>query len=166
MALHRREYRRYQDGKAPYVSSYALFDLYGVDNCKIELIEDYPCESKALLVKREGHHIRHEECVNKCVAGRTRMEYQDDHKEHQQEYHKNYRETNKNKIQAYAKAYHEANKEKRQAHRKAYYEANKETISAKTKQYSCEKVECPTCGKALVRAWMRKHTLKNHQSLE
>ena len=149
MALHRREYRRYQDGKAPYVSSYALFDLYGVDNCKIELIEDYPCESKAQLAKREGYHIRHEECINKCVAGRTPTEYNEDNREHRKEYDKNYRETNK---------------EKKKATDKAYYEANKEALIAKNKGYSTEKVECPVCGKTLTRGSIRRHTMTKHQA--
>ena len=29
-----------------------LFDEFGIDNCKIELIENYPAESKAMLQKQ------------------------------------------------------------------------------------------------------------------
>ena len=55
-----------------------LFDEFGIDNCKIELIENYPAESKAMLQKQEGHYIKNTYCVNKKVEGRTRKEYQED----------------------------------------------------------------------------------------
>ena len=157
MALHRRDYKQYKVGNASYVSSYALFEKYGVDNCKIELLEDYPCESKDQLNKREGHHIKLEECINKYVAGRTLKEWREDHKEYKQEHDKQYRETNKEKKQTTDKAYYEANKEKRHATAKAYYEANKETQNEKTKQYSSEKVVCPVCQHTLSRGSMRRH---------
>ena len=79
MALHRRDYKQYNAGQAGYVSSYALFDKCGVEHCKIELIEDYPCESREQLAKREGHYIKQEECINKVVAGRTVKERFEDH---------------------------------------------------------------------------------------
>lgn len=51
-----------------------LFDEYGIDNCKILLIESYPCNSKEELLAREGYYIQSTECVNKCVPGRTTEE--------------------------------------------------------------------------------------------
>ena len=133
MALHRRDYKQYKAGQAKYVSSYALFDLYGVDNCKIELIEDYPCESREHLAKREGYYIKREQCINKCVAGRTVKEWHEEHREDRKEYYKNYRETNKEKKKSNDKAYYEANREARQTQAKAYYEATKDSIIAKNK---------------------------------
>ena len=41
-----------------FVYSYILFDEYGVDNCKIELIEACPCNSIDELRKRETHYIQ------------------------------------------------------------------------------------------------------------
>ena len=157
MALHRRDYKQYKAGQAGYVSSYALFDMYGVDNCKIELIEDYPCESREQLAKREGYHIKQEECINKCVAGRTVKEWHEEHREDRKEYYKNYRETNKEKKKTTDKAYYEANREARQTHAKAYYEANREAISVKNKEHNCQKVECPVCRKVFSRCSMRRH---------
>ena len=54
-----------------------MFDEYGTENCKIELIEEYPCENKIQLQKREGFHIQNTHCVNKRVEGQdlTRQEY-------------------------------------------------------------------------------------------
>ena len=51
-----------------------MFDEFGVENCKIELVEQFPCSNKDELNKREGYHIRREKCVNKFVAGRTQHE--------------------------------------------------------------------------------------------
>ena len=51
---HRRDYKRYLDGKRNFITSFALFEEFGVENCKIELMEEYPCEkgqSPKLLYK-------------------------------------------------------------------------------------------------------------------
>ena len=61
--------KRFGGHKAVYnsnknVSSRHIFD-YGVENAYIELLENYPCNSKEELHKREGEHIRMmENCVN------------------------------------------------------------------------------------------------------
>jgi hypothetical protein len=39
-------YRGHANGSKDYCSSFSLFDKYGLDNCKIELVEVFPCESK------------------------------------------------------------------------------------------------------------------------
>ena len=46
-------------------NSKLLFLKYGIENCKIILIEEYPCETKEQLLKKEGEHIRNKKCVNK-----------------------------------------------------------------------------------------------------
>jgi hypothetical protein len=56
-------------------------DEFGIENCKIELIENYPCNSKEELLKREGWYIKVTECVNKMVAGRTKQEWKQDNPE-------------------------------------------------------------------------------------
>lgn len=46
------------------ITSRHIFD-YGVENAYIELLENYPCNSKEELHKREGEHIRMmENCIN------------------------------------------------------------------------------------------------------
>jgi hypothetical protein len=55
-------------------TSKLLFEKYGVDGCKIELVEDFPCETKEQLCAREGHYIRTNICVNKKISGRTSKE--------------------------------------------------------------------------------------------
>jgi len=75
MARHRDKYKRYEKGDKYYCTSFILFEKYDLSNCKIELVEVYPCNSKEELRKREGHWIRQEECVNKRIAGRTLQEH-------------------------------------------------------------------------------------------
>ncbi len=58
--------------KCAYVSSSLVLKY---DDAKIELVEDYPCERKELLLAREGYFIRENVCVNKQIPGRTRDEY-------------------------------------------------------------------------------------------
>ena len=67
MAEHRRHYNQYKNGtKGMEYTSFTLFDKYGIENCKIELVETYKCETKDDLVKREGCWIRLETtCINK-----------------------------------------------------------------------------------------------------
>jgi hypothetical protein len=75
-----------------------LFDKYGVENCFIELVEEYPCETKEQLNRKEGEYIRANKCVNKEVAGRTRKEWIEDNIDKFKEYNKQYRTENVDKI--------------------------------------------------------------------
>ena len=73
MEKHISKYKQFIKGKIKdKVSIYNFFNEYGVENCKIELIEYYPCDTRFELRLREGKHIKHNECVNTCIAGRTR----------------------------------------------------------------------------------------------
>ena len=98
----------------------------------IELIEEYPCENKEQLNKREGEIIRQRECVNHKIPCRTRKEWKDDNKDYVYERNKAYRETTHNKAN---KAYREANRDAINARQRALYEANKEAEIARSKAY-------------------------------
>jgi Uri superfamily endonuclease len=65
-----------------YTSKY-LFENYDV--VKIELIEEYPCNNKMELVKKEGEHIRNNTCLNKVIPDRTRKEYNEEYYENNKE---------------------------------------------------------------------------------
>ena len=81
LARHKEQFKRYGQGKANWSSSFKLFEEFGVENCKIELIEEYPCENRHQLSKREGFYIQSNDCVNKQVAGRTKTEYKAEFKD-------------------------------------------------------------------------------------
>jgi len=121
-------------------SSKYLFQNY--TDVRIELIEAFACNNKMELNKREGEHIRVNDCLNKLIAGRTKQEWQKQHyennKEQIAEYKKEWYEDNKEKIAEYHKEWYEANKEKK----KEYYEANKEKLAEKKKErYEANKEE-------------------------
>ena len=81
MTRHRAGYKTFLNSGKKLISSFKLFNEYGIENCKIELIEYFKCDSLAELRKREGEVIKNTECVNKLVAGRTQKEYHDANKE-------------------------------------------------------------------------------------
>ena len=81
MSQHRDSFKIYKRGKCAKVSLYEMFDEFGAENCKIELIELFPCSSRDELNKQEGQHIRNNNCVNKVLVGRTMKEYDVEHKE-------------------------------------------------------------------------------------
>ena len=59
MADRRKCYRRYKEGKrTEFTTVYGMFDKFGVEGCKIELIVESPCETKEQLRKIEGEYIR------------------------------------------------------------------------------------------------------------
>jgi len=90
--LHKRFYdhKRTLKGKG-YTTANTIIDCC---DAQAELIEDYPCASKAELNRREGQIIRERasDCVNKNVAGRTRAEWREDNKAHIAESEKAYRQ--------------------------------------------------------------------------
>jgi len=95
MARHRLKYKSFLSGNYSRVSSFDLFNEYGVENCKVELIEYYKCDTLQELRRKEGEHMKNTECVNKNVAGRTVKEYHEDNKNKILEQAKEYREQNK-----------------------------------------------------------------------
>ena len=80
IAKHRADYKRYQNEKMNWMSSFDLFSEFGIANCKIELVENYPCNSKEELRAREGFHIQVTECVNKRIPNQTLHEYYEKNK--------------------------------------------------------------------------------------
>ena len=69
-----------------------------IDNWYIELYEDFPCDNKEQLLKREGEIIREIGTLNRNIAGRSTEQYRKDNKEKYEKYLKEYRRQNKEKI--------------------------------------------------------------------
>jgi hypothetical protein len=138
---HRKNYKYWKEGKSCKLSIYDIFDIYGVENCKIELIEEYACNSRNELQRKEGDFIKNTDCVNKIVAGRTDKEYREDNKEEIRIKKKEYKEKNKEEIRIKNKEYKEKNKEEIKIKNKEYKEKNKEEILAKHKEYKARNKE-------------------------
>ena len=94
LADHRYNYRKYLNGKYSKTTVFSIFDEFGMDNCQIYLLEEYPCENRMQLHKKEGEYILNTDCVNKIVAGRTPQEYREQNKDKTAQYRKD----NKDKL--------------------------------------------------------------------
>jgi hypothetical protein len=128
---HKGDYISWKNNKHSKVMAYDIFEEFGIDNCKIELIEECPCENKIQLFKKEGEYIQNNECVNKVIPGRTMKEWQESNKDKIAEYNKEYFQTNKDKFAEHNKEYFQANKDKI----KKYYQTNKDKIVEYNKEY-------------------------------
>ena len=128
MAKHRDCYKMWKKQKTGKTMSYILFDKYGVENCKIILLELVNANSNDELKAREAYYIKTLSCINKQVPLRNRNEWYEDNKEILAEKRKVYKEVNKEVI-ATKRAYkYQEHKEIMLEKNKKYYEANKESI--------------------------------------
>ena len=141
MTRHKAKYQQYLNGSSNNTRSFELFDEFGFDNCKIELIEYYPCSTKEELHRREGVFIKQTECVNKLIAGRTQREWINDNKEHLSAYNKQHREIMKEHYQEYQKEYRQENKENINTRQREYDNLHKEERHIKQKEYRKNKKE-------------------------
>ena len=115
MSAHKNSYSRYLTGNCRGCSVFSLFEVYGIENCKIELVKLFTTSSKIQLEAEEGLYIQNNECINKNTSGKFQ-------KLGKKEYFKQYHIENKNKKieritdnPQYYKDYYEKNKEKYQA---------------------------------------------------
>lgn len=110
----------WKQGKAIYMTSFKIIDRGNYSYCILETIE---CEDRKQLEQRERYYIENNECVNRCVPGRTEKEHK--------EYHDMYYKHNKEKLLKNVKEYQQANQDKIKIYQEAYREANRE----KSKEY-------------------------------
>jgi hypothetical protein len=178
MVRHRSHYKSYLKGQHNYVSLFKIFDEYGVDNCKIYLIENYPCQSKEELTAREGEHQKNTECVNKRMEGRTMKQWCQDNKETISMKKKTYYQDKKPDLQKKNKEYYEDKKEDISLQRKERRKNNPELIREQERQAyqrnkehkksrRGERAECD-CGAVVCRAELSRHrkTKKHHKQLQ
>ncbi len=128
MVNHRASYTSWKANKSLKVMVYDIFEAYGVENCRIVLIELFPCLTKDELGKREAHYIKLMDCVNRNIPCRTRKEYQLD---------------NNDDIKIWKKQYYEDNKVEILEQYSEYYKAHKDAIITKM----MKKVNCKCGGK-------------------
>ena len=104
---------------------YVAMREIGIQNFWITLLEEYPCENKNQLHKREGWHIQNHdgELYNLCVAGRDAKMYREEpaNKEKAKEYMKNYNSENVENIKEKAMMYRKINADKITKNKQIYY---------------------------------------------
>jgi hypothetical protein len=104
----------------------------GFEKFRIILVEEYPCENRQQLLRREGEHIKRLQPIgNRRVAGRTPQEWIEEHKDMVAEYMSEYREQNRDKLTEQKREYYEQNKDKIAKQKREYREQNKD----KTAEY-------------------------------
>ena len=77
---HKMAYNLWKQSGQGYYSSFKIFEEFGVENCKIELLELCNCESKDELNKKEGQYIRSLDCENKVIPFRSPSEHYQDNR--------------------------------------------------------------------------------------
>ena len=80
MAWHRDARKK---DKKKHFKLYQKMNNFGVENFHIELLENYPCNSKEELLKREGEKIREfKPVLNSKIQGRTLEEWLKDNEDY------------------------------------------------------------------------------------
>ena len=142
MAKHRCAYKRWKSNLTEkYMTSFNIFEKYGVEKCKIILIEAVNASSYDVLVSREAYYIRLHKCVNHVVPLRTIAEYNVDNKQKIQEYKTQYYEQNKLTLTQKSKIYREEHREEIRDKKQEYYEENKLKLRQSNHEYYHNHIE-------------------------
>ncbi len=72
MVDHRTKYNCWRNGKTNKCTVFDNFDNYGIENCRIVLVETYPCNNRDELTAKEGEYIVATQCLNKRIEGRPK----------------------------------------------------------------------------------------------
>jgi len=146
MPLFKRFYDHKKNSKVNHSRLYLKMVEIGVDNWRIILLENYPCNSKDELTSREEYYRKklNAKLNMKMCCTPTKEETADTKAK--------YYEENKEKILTIQAKYYEENKEKILTTQAKYREENKEKISAtKAKRITCE------CGKKISNSNKSRH---------
>lgn len=174
ISLHRSNYKRQLEGKK--VSNCSSYELVKFADNYIELVENFPCNNKQELFRREGEVIKNtKNCVNITVSGRTKEEYYKDDKvkERRREYELSRPKEVKEKIKKYKSQWTKDNREDI----KNKYNENKDAINevrrlhmssdemkkkkseqdAKYREKNQEKAPCDICGTVVLVRRLKEH---------
>jgi hypothetical protein len=133
---HKTTYKRFLEGKI--IGQMSSFSILSNNNFEMILLEEFACENRNQLERRERYYIEITKCVNKIKPAQT--------KEEEIEQKKKYYQENLEEIKKRGKIYYQDNLEKvKERHnqyyheykeqKKQYQQENKEEISKRKKQY-------------------------------
>jgi hypothetical protein len=132
---HKSVFKTWINTKKKYCTSAKMFQAHGVDNCKIVLLENFPCENKKMLEAREGWYMDEYDCVNGNKAGRTQSQYYKDNQELLKVYQLQYYKDNKGKNAQYYKDNKEKLLEKHNCPCGGKYTNIKKAVHSKTNKH-------------------------------
>ena len=112
----------FKSGNSAYTSKF-LFE--NNKEVHVELVENYPCNSKEALHARERYHIENNPCVNKVHPGRTGKEYYQDNLIYKIMWQADYDANHKEQIKLKGQNYYKNNKEIINLKRKIRYQEKK-----------------------------------------
>lgn len=119
--------------ESPNQRVYKHINELGWDKVRIVLIEEYPCENKQQLTRKEDEVIRQHRdnplCLNSMCASRTEEQY-NEYLEQHKEYKKQWYEKNKDTVNEYKKSWYMQNRERILQKRKEYYVSKKSNVSS------------------------------------
>ena len=142
MAGHRATYKKWKGEKGK-CASFDLFERFGVDKCKIILLEEYPCDSIMKLLMKEREWFDKIECCNQRRPFTNKEEKVECKKEQ-------YQKALKKNINLCKEQYQKALEKNPNLHKDRY--KNKET-------YDCD------CGSIIDKRHQKKHNhTKKHQN--
>jgi hypothetical protein len=113
----------------------------GWDDWYIELYQDYPCENKEQLNRREGQIIREIGTLNKQIAGRSIEQWRQDNCDKIKQEKKEYRQANAEKLKEKNKQYYRENADKLKENMKEYKRVNADKIKEYQEQYYRDNLE-------------------------
>jgi len=131
----------------------------------IELYEEFPCNNRLQLCKRENEIIRERATINKIgytteeMKKEKQKEYRENHKEEIKERDKRYHEKNREKILAKKAEYNEKNREHKNNYMRERYQKKKEELKEYEKQRrenNNEKLTC-NCGSIICKNKFANH---------
>lgn len=116
---------------------YSHFSSVPLDDITIELIEDYPCNSRKELREREDYYIKESRSDIYCLNTYRAFQTENDKKE----YDKLYYNENKEKVKETIKQYYEANKNTIIESHREYNEKNRDKVDAYHAKYRLDNAE-------------------------
>ena len=120
------------------------------DSLKIELISEFPCNSKKELWNKEKEYVNELQCINRIIPNQTRKEW----------YQKN-----KDKISIQQKILNEKNNEKRKEEKKNWYASLSKSDKKEYLEKRKEKIVCE-CGELTNKKGISRHKKsKKHMKL-
>ena len=171
MSGHRSHYKDFLYKNGQFTTSFQVLENA---DATIVLIENFPCDSKEELHRRERFYIETTECVNKMIPTRTLREYYVDNKDRILErckrysllnpgVKKKYAENNRDIISEKHKRYYKDNRESILTRVSNLRKANSEAINERkrkyyndNKEYYHTKIECG-CGSTISRSGKSQH---------